>query len=78
MCMIVLILRLRYQFVIFTALFLAFQQVEYEVSEGDGMLNNTVFIEKQNGMASEQVLPILALLQPGSAIRGQCIKYSHI
>ena len=54
-----------------TALFLTFEQNLYEVREGDGMVNNLVFVVKQDGRESEQVLPVLAQLQLGSAIRGQ-------
>ena len=54
-----------------TALFLTFEQNLYEVREGDGMVNNLVFVVKQDGRESEQVLPVLAQLQIGSAIRGQ-------
>lgn len=58
------------QFTFFTALFLAFERNEYMFREGDGMLNNSVFVEKQDGRASEQILPVLAQLQLGSAQRG--------
>ena len=58
------------QFNFFTALFLAFERNEYLVREDDGLLNNTVFVEKQDGRASEQTLPILVQLQSGSARQG--------
>ena len=53
-------------------LFLTFEQSVYEVTEGAGMINNLVFVQKQDGRASEQILPIQVQLQLGSAIRGQC------
>jgi hypothetical protein len=53
-------------------LFLTFEQSVYEVVEGAGMINNLVFVQKQDGRASEQILPIQVQLQLGSAIRGQC------
>ena len=54
-------------------LFLTFEQSVYEVTEGAGMINNLVFVQKQDGRASEQILPIQVQLQVGSAIRGQHI-----
>lgn len=55
-----------------TVLLLTFEQSTYEVMEGDGMINNLVFVQKQDGRASEQILPIQVQLQLGSAIRGLC------
>ena len=59
-----------YQLTFFTALFLTFEQNEYIIREGDGLLNNSVIVEKQDGRASEQILPVLVQLQLGSAQRG--------
>ena len=40
----------------------------YTVNEGEGMVNNLIFVEKQDGRASEQILPVNVSLQFISAL----------
>ena len=40
----------------------------FTVNEGDGMVDNLIFVEKQDGRASEQILPVDVSLQLISAL----------
>ncbi len=46
----------------------------YNVNEGDGLVDNLVFVEKQDGRASEQTLPVDVSLQFISALGMHNIK----
>ena len=44
-------------------LLFTFNDLMYTVNEGDGLVDNLVFVEKQDGRASEQFLPVDVSLQ---------------
>ena len=52
----------------FAELLFTFNEFMYTVNEGDGMVDNLIFVEKQDGRASEQILPVDVSLQLISAL----------
>jgi hypothetical protein len=52
----------------FAVLLFTFSDFMYTVNEGDGLVDNLVFVEKQDGRASEQTLPVDVSLQFISAL----------
>ena len=48
---------------IIAELFFTFNDFMYTANEGDGLVDNLVFVEKQDGRASEQFLPVDVSLQ---------------
>lgn len=47
----------------FAELLFTFNNNMYNVNEGDGLVDNLIFVEKQDGRASEQILSVDVSLQ---------------